>query len=153
LDDDDSSFYDPPDSRASSIRGSQVSGQPPSPVASSLRIRKVSALSDFAPINLKVRRCGFRQSTDPRSHHTTYPNATGGNEGGPTRITVRRIGYSFFFVGLFWYCIVLYLHDYGECAHESTVQFFIFLFIWAEFSLYVIIRQLVNTKEWLLACE
>lgn len=31
-------------------------------------------------------------------------------------------------------------------------QCFIFLFIMAEFGLYVIIRQLVNTKEWISAC-
>lgn len=33
------------------------------------------------------------------------------------------------------------------------LQFFIFLFIAAEFGLYVLIRQLVNFKEWLVACE
>ena len=31
---------------------------PDSPVPQSPRVRKVSALSDFAPINLKVKRCG-----------------------------------------------------------------------------------------------
>lgn len=32
-------------------------------------------------------------------------------------------------------------------------QFFIFVFIMAEFGLYVFIRQLVNTKEWFTACS
>lgn len=34
-----------------------------------------------------------------------------------------------------------------------TPQFFIFVFITAEFGLYVLIRQLVNFKEWLVACK
>lgn len=39
--------------------------------------------------------------------------------------------------------------------HKRLIQdqFLIFLFIAAEFSMYVAIRQLVNTKEWLIACE
>lgn len=36
---------------------------------------------------------------------------------------------------------------------NARLQSLIFLFIAAEFSMYVLIRQLVNTKEWLIACE
>jgi len=32
-------------------------------------------------------------------------------------------------------------------------QLFIFVIIAAQFSLYIFIRQVVNTKEWLSACE
>ena len=32
-------------------------------------------------------------------------------------------------------------------------QFLIFAIIAAQFGLYILIRQLVNTKEWLLACK
>jgi hypothetical protein len=34
-----------------------------------------------------------------------------------------------------------------------TEQAFIFLFIAAEFGFYVFLRQLVNLKEWISACE
>ena len=35
----------------------------------------------------------------------------------------------------------------------SPSQVFIFVIIAAQFSLYIFIRQVVNTKEWLSACE
>jgi len=38
-------------------------------------------------------------------------------------------------------------------THYLIVQIFIFLFIAAEFNLYVLVRQLVNGKEWITACE
>jgi hypothetical protein len=34
-----------------------------------------------------------------------------------------------------------------------NTKIFIFIFIAAEFGLYVLIRQLVNGKEWITACE
>lgn len=39
------------------------------------------------------------------------------------------------------------------CGIYVSPQLLIFLFIGIEFGLYVLIRQLVNTKEWLSACE
>lgn len=36
---------------------------------------------------------------------------------------------------------------------HGIIQLLIFLFIGVEFGLYVLIRQLVNTKEWLSACR
>ncbi|PPQ94036.1 hypothetical protein CVT25_009884 [Psilocybe cyanescens] len=81
---------------------------PGTPVSSSSRIRKVSALSDFAPVNLKVKRRKKRGREDKRS--------------------------DYLFLLLRW-----------------PLLFFIFLFIAAEFGFYVVIRQLVNTKEWISA--
>ncbi|KAJ3515113.1 hypothetical protein NLJ89_g1967 [Agrocybe chaxingu] len=72
------------------------------------RIRKVSALSDFAPVNLKVKKRRKRDKPDKR-------------------------------------------HDYLFVLLRWPLLFFIFLFIMGEFGLYVIIRQLVNTKEWISA--
>jgi len=72
------------------------------------RIRKVSALSDFAPVNLKIKKRTKKSRHDKRS--------------------------DYLFVLLRW-----------------PLLFFIFLFIMGEFSLYVVIRQLVNTKEWFTA--
>lgn len=83
---------------------------PGSPVVSTggTRIRKVAALSDFAPVNMKVtkRRKGNRQ--DKR-------------------------------------------HDWLFLLLRWPLLSFILLFITAEFGFYVIIRQLVNTKEWISA--
>ncbi|KAF9057597.1 acyl transferase/acyl hydrolase/lysophospholipase [Panaeolus papilionaceus] len=72
------------------------------------RIRKISALSDFAPINLRVKRRKKRTKQDKRN--------------------------DYLFLLLRW-----------------PLLCFIFIFIMAEFSLYVIIRQLVNAKEWITA--
>lgn len=82
---------------------------PSSPVPQSPRVRKVSALSDFAPINLKVKR---KRKGD--------------------RSTGRRQEWSF--LVLRW-----------------PLLFLIFILIAAQFGFYILIRQLVNTKEWLLA--
>ncbi|KAF7432968.1 hypothetical protein PC9H_004912 [Pleurotus ostreatus] len=80
----------------------------PTPQAQS-RVRKVSALSDFAPINIRIRK---RKRRD--------------------RVHGKR--QDWLFLLLRW-----------------PLLFFIFLFIAGEFSLYVLIRQLVNTKEWISA--
>ncbi|PSR73373.1 hypothetical protein PHLCEN_2v10665 [Hermanssonia centrifuga] len=75
------------------------------------RVRKVSALSDFAPVNQIVKR---RRRTGGKIH------------------AAKRQEWLFIF--LRWPLLTI-----------------IFLFIAAEFGLYVLIRQLVNTKEWLIA--
>ncbi|OAX43465.1 patatin-domain-containing protein [Rhizopogon vinicolor AM-OR11-026] len=83
---------------------------PSSPaIPQSPRVRKVSALSDFAPINLKVKR---KRKGD--------------------KATNRR--QEWLFLLLRW-----------------PLLFLIFAIIAAQFSLYIVIRQLVNTKEWLVA--
>ncbi|KAJ7781209.1 patatin-domain-containing protein [Mycena metata] len=84
---------------------------PASPVAStSSRVRKVSALSDFAPVNLKVKR-------RKRKHHS---------QKGPK-------------------------HDWTFVLFRWPLLAFIFLFIAGEFGFYVLLRQLVNIKEWISA--
>lgn len=72
------------------------------------RIRKVSALSDFAPVNLKVKRRRHRDKVQKKQ--------------------------DWLFLLVRW-----------------PLLFLIFSFIAGEFSLYVIIRQMVNTKEWITA--
>ncbi|PFH52754.1 hypothetical protein AMATHDRAFT_139236 [Amanita thiersii Skay4041] len=79
------------------------------PTPTSSRIRKVSALSDFAPVNLKVKRRRKRGKDHEK----------------------RK---DWLFLLLRWPLLAL-----------------IFMFIAAEFGLYVIIRQVVNTKEWITA--
>ncbi|KAG2367348.1 acyl transferase/acyl hydrolase/lysophospholipase [Suillus spraguei] len=84
---------------------------PSSPVTvpQSPRVRKVSALSDFAPINLKVKRKRKgNKSTDKRQ-------------------------------------------EWSFLVFRWPLLFLIFALIAAQFGLYILIRQLVNTKEWLLA--
>ncbi|KAF8914659.1 acyl transferase/acyl hydrolase/lysophospholipase [Mucidula mucida] len=78
----------------------------------SARIRKISALSDWAPINLKVKK---RKKKDRAHAH-------------------KRLGHDWLFLIVRWPLLLL-----------------IFLFIGAEFGLYVLLRQLVNTKEYLSA--
>ncbi|EFI27715.1 patatin-like phospholipase domain-containing protein [Coprinopsis cinerea okayama7 len=76
----------------------------------STRIRKVSALSDFAPINLKVKRSRTKKQFKQTGRH------------------------DWLFILLRWPLLI-----------------FIFTVIMAEFGLYVLIRQVVNTKEWITA--
>ncbi|KAJ2922093.1 hypothetical protein H1R20_g15000, partial [Candolleomyces eurysporus] len=73
------------------------------------RIRKVSALSDFAPINLRVARRRRKKEKD-------------------------QVRHDLLFLLLRW-----------------PLLGFIFVVIMAEFGFYVVIRQLVNTKEWISA--
>ncbi|KAF9268012.1 patatin-domain-containing protein [Marasmius fiardii PR-910] len=83
-----------------------------SPTASptnSIRVHKVSALSDFAPVNLRVKKKKKRDRIHDRRHDCLY-------------ILLR------------W-----------------PILIFIFLFITAQFGLYVFIRQVVNGKEWISA--
>ncbi|EEB90905.1 hypothetical protein MPER_10827 [Moniliophthora perniciosa FA553] len=77
--------------------------------AGSIRVRKVSALSDFAPINLRVKRKKKKERAHERRHD----------------------------------CMYLFL--------RWPLLLFIFIFIAAEFGLYVFIRQVVNGKEWISA--
>ncbi|KAF5389099.1 hypothetical protein D9757_004914 [Collybiopsis confluens] len=83
---------------------------PPNSPAPS-RVRKISALSDFAPINLRVKRRRKKGSSNS---------------------TNRK-------------------HDWTFLLLRWPLLFFIFLFIAMEFGLYVLIRQVVNTKEWIFS--
>lgn len=82
---------------------------PSTPVPHSPRVQKVSALSDFAPVYLKVKR----------------------RRKGETSAALRQ---DWLFVILRW-----------------PLLFFIFAVMFVQFSFYVAIRQMVNTKEWLTA--
>lgn len=84
---------------------------PSTPVPHSPRVQKVSALSDFAPVYLKVKR----------------------RRKGETSTALRQ---DWLFVILRW-----------------PLLFFVFAVIFVQFSFYVAIRQMVNTKEWLTACK
>jgi hypothetical protein len=86
-----------------------AASNPGTPVPQSPRIRKVSALSDFAPINLKVKR--------------------------------RRKGERFPEHRQEWLFLLV----------RWPLLLFIFVIIAGQFSLYIFIRQVVNTKEWLSA--
>ncbi|SJL15333.1 uncharacterized protein ARMOST_18826 [Armillaria ostoyae] len=88
---------------------SPSSGPQPTPTTS--RIWKISALSDWAPVNLKVKK---RKKKD--------------------RLSSKRLGHDWWFLVLRW-----------------PLLLFIFLFIGVEFGIYVLIRQLVNAKEWVSA--
>ncbi|KAL4075834.1 patatin-domain-containing protein [Scleroderma citrinum] len=85
------------------------STRPSTPVPHSPRIQKVSALSDFAPVNLKVKRRRKKEKQTDRRQ-------------------------DWLFLLLRW-----------------PLLLFIFAAIFVQFGLYVLIRQLVNTKEWLTA--
>ncbi|KAG6916105.1 hypothetical protein DXG01_008432 [Tephrocybe rancida] len=94
------------DASSPNIPGTPVSLVPP-PLTP--RVQKVSALSDFAPVNMRVKRRRKKdKSQDKRS--------------------------DWLFLLLRW-----------------PLLCFIFLFIGAEFGFYIMIRQLVNTKEWITA--
>uniref|UniRef100_A0A0W0FJR1 Patatin-like phospholipase domain-containing protein n=1 Tax=Moniliophthora roreri TaxID=221103 RepID=A0A0W0FJR1_MONRR len=86
-----------------------VPQSPTLPPASSIRVKKVSALSDFAPVNLRVKRKKKKERAHERRHDCMY-------------LLLR------------W-----------------PLLLFIFIFIAAEFGLYVFIRQVVNGKEWISA--
>lgn len=83
---------------------------PPSPAPSANRVRKVSALSDFAPVNVRVSRRRRRREKVPGKRS------------------------DWLYLVLRWPLLIL-----------------IFIFITAEFGFYVLIRQVVNTKEWISA--
>ncbi|KAF9457013.1 acyl transferase/acyl hydrolase/lysophospholipase [Collybia nuda] len=100
-----------------------IPGTPVSPIS---RVRKVSALSDFAPINLRVKR---RRRKD-KSHEKRN---------------------DWLFLLLRWPLLVRYTVASGFKIELRSSKSFIFLFITAEFGFYVVIRQLVNTKEWITA--
>ncbi|KAF9075771.1 patatin-domain-containing protein [Rhodocollybia butyracea] len=82
--------------------------------ASSARVRKVSALSDFAPVNINLERVKRRKKK------------------GATSSASRK-------------------HDWTFLLLRWPLLVFIFLFIAVEFGLYVFIRQIVNTKEWIFS--
>ncbi|KAI9001002.1 patatin-domain-containing protein [Trametes punicea] len=103
--DDSALLSDFTENPSSPVIGPQQLGNPPN----GQRVRKVSALSDFAPVNLKVK----RRKRPPRP-------ANKGRE---------------------WLYLILRWPLLG----------LIFLFIAAQFGMYVMIRQLVNAKEWVSA--
>jgi len=94
------------------VSGPSQPGSPMSPQSiGTTRIRKVSAMSDFAPVNIKVNR---------RKRGTGLPQKK----------------QEWLFILLRWPLLLL-----------------ISLFIACEFGCYVAIRQVVNAKEWLSACQ
>ena len=46
-----------------------------------------------------------------------------------------------------------FVHIVEPSGYADSVQFLITLFIACEFGCYVTIRQVVNAKEWLMACK
>ncbi|KAH0840150.1 hypothetical protein J3R83DRAFT_1131 [Lanmaoa asiatica] len=106
------------------------SAYPGTPIPQSPRIRKVSALSDFAPINLKVKR---RRKGERSPEHRQ----------------------DWLFLLLRWpllVCVDVGVHPRIRIhIFLGLSQIFIFVIIAAQFSLYIFIRQVVNTKEWLSA--
>ena len=46
-----------------------------------------------------------------------------------------------------------FVHIVESSGYADSVQFLITLFIACEFGCYVAIRQVVNAKEWLMACQ
>jgi len=63
-----------------------------------------------------------------------------------------RSCYIFLFDGRYW-CVVSTLRDVVCPAYtHRDDQYMILVFILAEFGFYVLIRQIVNAKEWLSAC-
>ncbi|XP_006460313.1 hypothetical protein AGABI2DRAFT_117271 [Agaricus bisporus var. bisporus H97] len=114
---DDQYFEHNPDSSSPATPGSPVVG--PS------RIRKVAALSDFAPVNTKVPRLVLpvRVAELPLISGAVRRNK---------RYKHKR-------------------HDFWFLLLRWPLLLFIFLFIGAEFGLYVLVRQLVNGKEWISA--
>ncbi|KAG6836520.1 hypothetical protein H0H93_007197 [Arthromyces matolae] len=100
----DEFYYDNQD-----VPSPTLPGTPATATSSQTRIHKVSALSDFAPVNIKVK----RRRKKERSHD-------------------KRSDWLFSLLRWPLLC-------------------FIMVFIAAEFGFYVVIRQLVNTKEWFTA--
>ncbi|KAH6914879.1 patatin-like phospholipase domain-containing protein [Coprinopsis sp. MPI-PUGE-AT-0042] len=101
---DDESYFD------DAIQANSPNGTSTPRSTQSVRIRKVSALSDFAPVNLRVRRTKSRKVKHSGGRHDLL------------------------FLLLRWPLLI-----------------FIFTVIMGEFGLYVLIRQVVNAKEWITA--
>ncbi|KAF7332233.1 Patatin-like phospholipase domain-containing protein [Mycena kentingensis (nom. inval.)] len=91
------------------LRAGDVDPQSPSTPPASARVRKVSALSDFAPVNIRVKR---RKRGDKKK--------------GPR-------------------------HDWTFILFRWPLLAFIFCIISLQFGSYVLLRQLVNIKEWISA--
>lgn len=109
----------------------------------STRIRKVSALSDFAPINVTVS-CVYPKVTLIQAKIRIHTGVDAGlrlQKGG-------RIACSILFDGHYWYC---FSHTLKTDIHRST-QIMLFAFIFVIFGLYVFVRQIVNALEWMFAC-
>jgi hypothetical protein len=126
-----------------SIPGSPITPQPPG----TARIRKVSAMSDFAPINIKIKRSvsGYSKIAVLLTVHHKPDR----REGQAHRLR-NKSGHLSFYGGRCWsvHFVQLYITVYADC-----IQLLIALFIACEFGCYVTIRQVVNAKEWLMACQ
>ena len=109
------------------------------------RIRKVSAMSDFAPVNIKVNKC---VSIVFPPTVVLIPRLDGGK--GVGHLKRNKSGYISSYAGRCW--SVYALHPFSALRPDQT-QFLIGLFIACEFGCYVAIRQVVNAKEWLSACQ
>lgn len=92
------------------------------------RIRRISALSDFAPVNLRVRK---RKKGATKSHERKQ---------------------EWMFVLVRWPLLVSNVFVYIIYSNLMSSQLFILLFILFEFGIYILVRQCVNAKEWLTAC-
>jgi hypothetical protein len=128
-----------------SMPGSPIAPQPPG----SARIRKVSAMSDFAPVNIKVKRFVLHHSEVALCslRYTTKP----GGDGGQVHRLRNKSGRSYFCGGRCWY-VHTFVRNVEPSEYADSLQFLIALFIACEFGCYVTIRQVVNAKEWLMAC-
>lgn len=80
---------------------------PGTPVSSSSRIRKVSALSDFAPVNLKVKRY-IKIYVHPRIIGHSYQFVASIDERNEVGRTKEAITFFCFFAGHFW-CVSFFL--------------------------------------------
>jgi len=142
---DDRSIVDYPPS-GSSIPGSPVVSQP----TGTARIRKVSAMSDFAPVNIKVKRFVSVILELLCSSSETTPNRRRRGTGSHDKKQ------EWLFILLRWPLLVRTRHPliyFMPLGYADRMQFLIALFIAFEFGCYVAIRQVVNAKEWLSACQ
>ena len=119
-----------------------VSNAPLSPVP---RVRKISALSDFAPVNIKVKRYAahyFASGTILRYYRRRKPSHTPHKQ--------REWLYVIMRWPLLVFCCLIqaWLHNV-----LSFIQGLLFLFIAVQFGGYVLLRQIVNVKEWISACR
>jgi hypothetical protein len=113
------------------------------------RVRKVSALSDFAPINQRVTRCVI----SPRTCKLVFqPHLIISRRRKRSPRQDRRTEWTYVLIR--WPLLVSKKASDSEyLALTAPVQLIIFSLIAFEFNFYILIRQLVNTKEWISACK
>lgn len=123
-------------------------GIPATPPPASARIRKVSALSDFAPVNLKVKKRRKKERSHDKRRDWLFlllrwPLLVSSNP---------RKMHSVQCVDKLCSGQVLHLFIYCRYVCYATPLIIFLTPDTGEFGLYVVIRQLVNTKEWISAC-